>query len=232
MKKLAIGCLLLLAAGVCSVSAHAADHKDGPAVTKDPTADITDVFAWMSADASKINLVMNVAPGAALETRFSDAVLYVFHVSSSAAYGDSTPVETQIICSFKTDQTISCFVGKALVTGDASTALESADKKVKIFAGRRNDPFFFNLAGLKATLAFVKANAGGLKFNEAGCPELDTGTAAAAASALASDGASGPGKDDFKGQNVLSLIIQLDKSLVLAKDETVLGVWASTHVKK
>jgi hypothetical protein len=232
MKKLVTSSLALLLVGLWSGLGHAADHKDGPAATADPTADIADVYAWMSADATKVNLVMDVAPGAATDAKFSDKTLYVFHVSSSDKFGDTTPTEPKIICSFKADQTASCWVGTALVSGDASTALESADKKVKIFAGRRNDPFFFNLSGFKATLAFVKANAGGLTFNTAGCPALDSNTATAAAGALASDGAGGAGKDDFKGQNVLAIVIQLDKTLVLAKDDTVLGVWASTHVKK
>lgn len=73
---------LLAVAGL----ARAADHVDSPGAVADPTADITDLFAWTNANANKINLVMNVGPfGAA--AGFSDAVTYVFHVESTTAYG-------------------------------------------------------------------------------------------------------------------------------------------------
>ncbi|HMC94667.1 MAG TPA: DUF4331 family protein, partial [Polyangia bacterium] len=55
---------------------HAADHRDGPAATADPAADITDVYAWMSADKTKVDLVMDVYPNAPAGAMFSDQTLY------------------------------------------------------------------------------------------------------------------------------------------------------------
>ena len=45
---------LVLAAAVwlLSTPSYAADHTDGPAATAAPETDITDLFAWMSADGS------------------------------------------------------------------------------------------------------------------------------------------------------------------------------------
>ena len=54
--------------------ALAADHQDGPAATADPAADITDIFAWMSSDASKVNLVMDVFPFATGTPLFSNTI--------------------------------------------------------------------------------------------------------------------------------------------------------------
>ena len=59
----------VLALGLTPGLARAADHLDGPAVTADPSTDITDVFAWMNGDASKLYLVLNV-------TRAADKLMY------------------------------------------------------------------------------------------------------------------------------------------------------------
>src|SRR5262245_55955976 len=43
-----------LSAVLWTTAARAADHADGPAAKADPSADITDVFAWMSPDAQRV----------------------------------------------------------------------------------------------------------------------------------------------------------------------------------
>src|SRR5690349_16154564 len=74
-------------------SARAADHLDGPAAKAAAESDITDVYAWMSADKSKVNLIMNVSPAATTMSKFSDKVQYVFHLNSQGAYGESDPTK-------------------------------------------------------------------------------------------------------------------------------------------
>ena len=56
MKKTPVLLLAGLAAAALLVwpQARAADHADGPAASADPTADITDVLAWMSPDARQL----------------------------------------------------------------------------------------------------------------------------------------------------------------------------------
>src|SRR5262245_59039459 len=57
------------------IAAFAADHQDSPtAMTNEPTADITDLYAWMTSDATKLNLVAAVDSDAGEEATFSDAV--------------------------------------------------------------------------------------------------------------------------------------------------------------
>lgn len=54
--------------------ASAADHIDGPQASADPSADITDAFAWMTPDASKVILVMDLTRNADVGSKFSDSV--------------------------------------------------------------------------------------------------------------------------------------------------------------
>ncbi len=229
LVRSALGFALLTATALV-FTLRAADHKDGPGAKADPSADITDVYAWMSPDKATVNLVMDVYPNAPAGAKFSNAVLYVFHLNSSAGYG-MPATETKIICGFDTAQAVSCWAGAGeFVTGDASaeTGIASASGKTKVFAGLRDDPFFFNLTGFKATAAAVTAAAGSLTFDPAGCPALDEATANALVGQLSHGTAGAAATSDFAGQNVQSIVIQIDTALVTAGGK-ILGVWGSTH---
>jgi hypothetical protein len=234
-----IAALLLPIAG-----AKAADHADGPAAKADPASDITDVFAWMSADKANVYLVMDVSPASTTTSKFSNVTQYIFHTSSLTAYGATPSATTNIICTFDTAQKISCWVGnESFVRGDASatSGLTSNDGKVKVFAGLRNDPFFFNLNGFKDAAADVHANAGALvaanAFDGSGCPDLTKSPAGSAMTyqqilfadlTHTSHGAMPP-TDAFKGQNVLSIVLSVDKTLLLQGGGPILSVWGSTN---
>ena len=211
--------------------ALAADHQDGPAATADPSADITDVFAWMSADASKVNLVMDVFPFATGTPKFSNTVQYVFHTSSRPSFGAAASASVNVICTFDISQTISCWAGTEYVTGDASSTngLASSSGKLKVFAGLRNDPFFFNLDGFKATVADVTAAKGSLNFDSNGCPALDAPTSTALVTQLKTAPDGGAPQNHFLHANLLALVVQLDKS-ILTSGGPLVSVWAATHV--
>ena len=66
MKRAAILSAVLLTAAV----SYAADHIDSPATVAEPTADITDLYAWMTPDAQKLNIIMNSSQPIAAVTRF------------------------------------------------------------------------------------------------------------------------------------------------------------------
>ena len=68
----ALGMALLLC---LACTARATDHWDGPAVSAEPAADITDFFA-VALPGRQLAFIMNVYPGATANTRFSDAVEY------------------------------------------------------------------------------------------------------------------------------------------------------------
>src|SRR5258706_10793810 len=95
----------LLALGLCSRAATAADHRDGTAVMADPSTDINDLFAWMSADGTKIYLAMTVFPAAdkTVSPKFSNNAAYVFHINSKAGLGISATAAA-VVCTFDAAQ--------------------------------------------------------------------------------------------------------------------------------
>ena len=139
--------------------------------------------------------------------------------------------EVRIICGFDAQQTISCWAGDSeYVTGKADSAqgITSTSGKLKVFAGLRNDPFFFNVAGFAATVGQVKSAAPTLTFDPAGCPKLDMGTSNALVTQLRTDQGGGQAKDFFAGTNTLAIVVQVDKALV-TPGGPILGLWGSTH---
>lgn len=229
MKKATLG-IGALAAAALALPVFAADHIDSPAAIGEPSADITDLYAWMSADTTKVNLVMNVSPFATGDSRFSPAVQYVFHLGSSSAYRD-TQTESNVICEFDNAGMIECWGGGAYVQGDPSSeaGLVSDDGTLRVFAGLRDDPFFFELDGFRAVVNEI-INDPDLTFNSDGCPDIDSDTAEDLRMQLAQGAGGADATDTFAGSNVLSLVVQIDTARVTAGGP-LLGVWASTHRK-
>jgi hypothetical protein len=221
---LAIGAAVLLGAPL----AGAADHLDSPGATKEPTADITDTYSWVAG--KNVVLVMDVAPLAASDVFFSDKIQYVFHTASGSAFGDATK-KTDVICTFDAARKISCWVGdKDYVTGDAgvTSGLVSDSGMIKVYAGLRDDPFFFNLTGFKDAVKTVDSVEGQLKFDGAGCPALDGATVNALVGKLQGDGMGGKATNFFAGADVLSIVLEIDKSL-LTSGGPVMSMWGSTN---
>lgn len=249
----------LLTLSTISPASFAADHRDWPGYQNDIASDITDVYSWMSTDGSKVYLALDIQganTGATTSTKFSDAVQYVIHVNSSAGYG-MPQTSDSIICKFDagTPQTFQCWGPGA--TGAATEYVKdtvgntagkaSTSGKMKIFAGVRDDPFFFNIRGFLAAgtavhNAAIKTGAGALMFNNAKCPTIDSTTSGVLATALTKDGGTGAGADDFgkngnsllppgggtTNGNILAIVVAIDKSLVTAGG-SMLSVWASTN---
>jgi hypothetical protein len=229
----AVAALLLAPARI-----RGADHADGPALAADPSTDITDLYAWMTPD-GRVNLVMDVFPSATAGARFSTSALYVFHLAASSRIGDPAPNADTIVCRFDAQQLVSCWgPGRAYVHGDAgaATGIASAGGAVRVFAGPRDDPFFFNLDGFKTAVGGVTS---GLPMDPGGCPTQLLPVAQVARNALASGRNGGPPSDAFaKGGsagggsysgNVLAIVISVDKGLLVDDSHPLLGVWASTN---
>ncbi len=218
--------------GAPTVSVRAADHEDSPGVRADPSADFGDVIAWMSSDAQRLHLLATVVRRATTESRFSDATVYVFHTQSRTAFGEPGATPVDVSCTFEgtTTQIVTCSGGGSTVTGDASdpAGITSQDGKLRVFAGLRNDAFFFNSSGFNATRGAVINAASSLTFDAAGCPALDEATSNALVTTLmTTDG--GPAVDAFGNANILVLAVAVDKSLVTAGGPIV-SVYGSTHV--
>jgi len=231
--------LLALGFGVASslllaAPASAADHRDGAATLTDPSTDINDVYTWMSADRSKVYLIMTVFPAANKTTsKFSNSAYYVFHTTSRANYLSAAVTPYDIICSFDSTQKISCWFGDSttFLTGDASpTTGLSMGTSIKVFAGPRKDHFFFNLAGFNEVRKKVKANTTNT-LNADNC--LTAGvpnTPAMLATQLGQSPAGGTAVDFFASLNTLAIVMEVDTTL-LNKGGSLISVWGGTYRK-
>lgn len=151
-----------------------ADHRDGSLIIIDPSADLADVYAFLNPnDPTKVVLAMTVNPFQAPGNGqfFSPDVLYQFKIDNGGGKDGSGPldaVEDLVIQGTFTkasdDQqftvvgpvkpkktgTLNSLVklGKdqSAITGPADgTVKVEASVNTKVFAGLREDPFFFDL---------------------------------------------------------------------------------------
>lgn len=155
-------------------AASASDHLDTPTVIADPAADIGDIFAWTAADGRNLNLVMDI-----VAHQFSDRLQYVLHVDSGDRFGKTTAT-TLIVCRFALRGAAECWLGGAdYVHGDASNTagLEGNNRRFRVFAGLRDDPFFNNVKGTRAMYGVAAARLQrGMPVDEAGCAHFDEAT--------------------------------------------------------
>jgi hypothetical protein len=221
----------LAAAAMLASRGQAADRTAAaPAVN--PMADITDVYAWMAG--SHLNLVMDVSPLDNGMNAFGPAVLYAFHLTSKPRLGLAEPggTETQVICRFDSNTSVQCWVTsggipKDYVVGDPSNTagVTSPSGRVKVFAGRRSDPAFFNLSGFNTAMAGFAPLVGGVTTSDgAGCPG---GVLQDRFVTLRTQ--LGSGSDSFAASNVMAIVVQIDPALVNTGTNTVIAVWGSTH---
>jgi len=157
------GRIATLAAAALLVSVYspgeAADHADAPAVQIDRAADVTDFISFVTEEGSLVSVLTFaplINPGGA--PVYDDEVLYTVH---SDRDGDNE-ADDHIWVRFgqnnhgdwgvqATLQTLGLPVDVVL-EGDVETVIES-ELGVKLWAGLRDDPFFFDLQGLNDTLA-------------------------------------------------------------------------------
>jgi hypothetical protein len=140
-----------------------------------------------------------------------------------------------VLCQYDNNE-ISCWVGEAgeteggayqaKVSGAPGATIEG--EGIKLYAGSREDPFFFNLTGFNTAVDTVRGAAPDLTPDAYGCPNVDAATSAALVEQLSTDGAGGPAADSFAGRNVTALVVELDKTLVNSGGPT-LAIWASTR---
>ena len=219
-----------LALAIVPRLARSADHQDSLATQTDPSSDIADLYSWI--DDTKVVFALTVYPDAPANALFSDGVQYVIHTTHTKKLGDPETAK-DILCRFTgtAPQNAQCWVGDdAYAHGDAgnTAGITSKNGKLKVFAGRRKDPFFFNLDGFKATVTTVES-AGGLTFDNSGCPSISTPTSNALITALKSKPGGGAAVDHFKDLAALAIVVSVDKSLLVTDDAPILAAWASTN---
>lgn len=192
---------LMMLSLLMALPLSAADHLDSPLVQFDPAADINDVYAFMNPNnPGELILIATVLPLADANSRFSDAVEYRFNIQTLGS-----GAENVIACkAFGRDGSfMKCELGNKkgrkvfLQVGNQTGNRES---KLRVFAGLRDDPFFFDLAAYRQTVA------------------------------TASPQFSDPGTDFFAGLGTLAIVIGIDSNLLSNNGvDPVLSVYASTH---
>ncbi len=100
--------IIALVTAVClpSLTVYGASHREAPLIALDPTADITDVYAFRSwVDPSKVVFIMNVIPAQEPSSgpnyfAFDDEVLYAIHLDVNA---DNDPDDINYFFRFRTE---------------------------------------------------------------------------------------------------------------------------------
>jgi hypothetical protein len=216
---------LTVVLSVALVSAKASDHLDTAAVIADPASDIGDLYAWMSPDGKKLNLVLTIVGG-----KFSDHVRYEFHVDSGESLGHSKKT-IAIACEFNSAFAPDCRLGEMdRARGDASgeSGLAGEQNRFRVFAGLRDDPFFNNVRGTRAALNVAGA-AMASRPKDGACPMFDASTTARIAEEWRhTDGHAGANL--LAGWTTAALVVEVDLDAVRGGG-ALLGVWAATTVR-
>ncbi|MDH3768580.1 MAG: DUF4331 domain-containing protein, partial [Gammaproteobacteria bacterium] len=173
----------------------AADHVDAPLIAQDPAADLGDVYAFVNPnDSGEVILAATVAPFAMSGSRFSNAVEYRFNLQNTAAGAQAIT----ITCRFS-GQAARCR-GSSGINVTSQIGRTAEHKGVRLFAGLRDDPFFFDGVAFNATVATL-------------VPQFTD-----------------PGQDTFEGANVLAIVLGIDSDLLSnGGADPVLRFYASTH---
>jgi hypothetical protein len=212
--------MAVVVATICASGVYliAADHADAPAVTG-RTSDITDVYAFQSpTTASNMVLVVNIqgllAPSATAAAKFDPETMVEINIDNSTTKDNIEDLVIQT--TFENGKVQVYGPAKPIQTGLKSTLINSATKVegsittygaapsiadqggIKVFAGPRDDPFFFDLTQYKKVIAGTATS-----FND-------------------------PGADTFAGTNVMSIVIELPKTLL---GSGTVNIWATSNRK-
>ena len=197
-SKLFLGLSLLGLVGAVLV---AADHIDAPAV-QGGTADITDFYSFQGANTSNLVFVANVkgliSPNMSAAASFDENVLIEFNIDNTGDnvedlviqaiprngkmyfFGPVAPGTPGVTSTVKTANAL----GSVDITPYGTPAIVATSGGTSLFAGLRDDPFFFDFGRYS---------------------EIIGGTA---------PGFNNPGTDTFAGSNVMSVVVELPKTLL------------------
>ena len=144
-------CLLLLLA---SVSIALADQHGSTNAANDLIADLADLYAFVDphcvasggtgCEEDPVELIVALTLNAAATggEQFSEDVVYHFNFENDAG------IKRQIDCSFSADQVMSC-AGMGGLSAEARVGQVGVNGDLRVYAGLRDDPMFFDLDALE-----------------------------------------------------------------------------------
>lgn len=230
----AIGLAALVVPAVLLKRAHASDHADTPNIAANPGTDISDVFVFPSpTNPNNVVLVMNVhpliGPGAGLSTFFDPNVLYQFKIDQNkdgvedlviqAKFSGTGPNQTVSIAGpLKPSTTGSYNVLEKpySVSGKINTTF-SPTNGMQVFAGAREDPFFFDLDQFFTIFPDRATPVTGKPVANPNTPQAVTWRPAPG------PGVANPAQDFLSVHqlNVLSIVIEMPRSMLTSNKQTI-----------
>ena len=223
-------------------SARSSDHQDSPATINRPGADITDPYIFPSpADPTKVVVVMNVHPlipsGQGPATFFDPGVLYQMKFDNVTENGGGGAPKENLVLQFTfgapgANQPVFVYGPAApLTSGTTNTVLPTppavgtintpfTSGNLKLFAGAREDSFFFDLA------QFLKI----LPDRNAGSTAPSCLPAKLGGNGTCPQGFNPPGtaSDTLKGFNALSIVVEMPRAMLQGNSGPKIAFWTTT----
>lgn len=204
-----VGPFAAAAAGLtlAGASVLAADHSEAPSAAADQPADLADVYAWHSGD--KLYAAITFAgarmPEAEQTGTYDAGVLYTVHLDNS---GDNQS-DIDVLVRFGQNRAGEWGVQVESLPGADGAVIGPVEEMVadtsglRVFAGLRDDPFFFDLQGFSETL-----DTGSLQF-----ASLSTGA-----------------RDSLAGTNATAIVLEMDLAAARGAGSNI-RLWATTARK-
>ena len=183
--------LVVLTIGAAPFLTSAADHLDSPIVKSNNALDITDIYAFDGANSKNTVLVEDVAPfaGPTSPTTFSTSGSYRFNLDTGSDYVADVVYQLTFGApgsrGHKQPLTLRRN-GNVIATGYTGNAVQIPGGG-KLYAGLKDDPFFFDLAGYN-------------KLKDSGYTDAS--------------GLTDAGVDTFAGANVLTMVLEIPDSWI------------------
>ncbi len=229
--------------------ARGSDHADTPAIAKTPGADLTDVFIFPSpnpATPNNVVLVMCVhplIPGVTAATPapvFDPNVLYQFKIDNTGDFVEDKVIQAKFVGS-DSNQKVQISFGTPTKLGTVTQQLSpdsvqgvynqkfTTSNGMTVFAGPREDPFFFDLAQF-LTILPDRASPLGSSFTNTSGSTVSTAPADPDMPMAGAFRTPGQAKDFLKGLNVLAIVVELPKSQLIGSGNGKINVWCTTSL--
>jgi len=147
---------VIMAVGLAPLGVGAADHLDSPTVSSMGAADLTDVYAYSTTDKTRSVLIANVNPGAgALPNStiyFGSGVQYYITVDTNGNASPDVTYYLQFGAPSGGKQTVTIWRNDKLWGSGTTGTTINLGGGAKLWAGLRDDPFFFDLDAFKGNI--------------------------------------------------------------------------------